>query len=166
MWSRSYGIWIYNYLCNQCLSPQKSRVGTSFLQSVLDTTLCDKVSQWLATGRWFSQGTPVSSTNKTDRHDIAEILLKVALTAIKQTKPKLNSSRKIYVLRKVITNVASIAKPQIQISMKIDTKMYQRKNTTINYNSSLTCRTLSKKILAIIFRPWAFIITCRPLTFQ
>jgi hypothetical protein len=27
-------------------------------------------------------GTPVSSTNKTDRHDIAEILLKVALNTI------------------------------------------------------------------------------------
>ena len=31
---------------------------------------------------WFSLGTPVSSTNKTDRHDIAEILLKVALSTI------------------------------------------------------------------------------------
>jgi hypothetical protein len=30
-------------------------------------------------GRCFSPGTPVSSTNKTDRHDITEILLKVAL---------------------------------------------------------------------------------------
>jgi hypothetical protein len=30
----------------------------------------------------FSLGTPVSSTNKTDRHDITEILLKVALNAI------------------------------------------------------------------------------------
>jgi hypothetical protein len=29
----------------------------------------------------------VSSTNKTDRHDIAEILLKVALNTINQTKP-------------------------------------------------------------------------------
>jgi hypothetical protein len=28
---------------------------------------------------WFSLDTPVSSTNKTDLHDIAEILLKVAL---------------------------------------------------------------------------------------
>jgi hypothetical protein len=28
---------------------------------------------------------PVSSTNKTDRHDITEILLKVALSTIKQT---------------------------------------------------------------------------------
>jgi hypothetical protein len=30
-------------------------------------------------GRWYSPGTSVSSTNKTDHHDIAEILLKVAL---------------------------------------------------------------------------------------
>jgi hypothetical protein len=44
-------------------------------RDVLDTTLCDKVCQWLATGRWFSPGTPVSSTNKIDRHDITEILL-------------------------------------------------------------------------------------------
>ena len=35
-----------------------------------------------ATGRWFSSGTPVSSTNKTDRHDMTEILLKVALSTI------------------------------------------------------------------------------------
>jgi hypothetical protein len=34
------------------------------------TTLCDKVCQWLATGRWFSPDTPVSSTNKTGRHYI------------------------------------------------------------------------------------------------
>jgi hypothetical protein len=51
----------HNYLCNQCLSPLK------LWRGVLDTTLCDKVCQWLATGRWFS---PVSVTNKTDRHDI------------------------------------------------------------------------------------------------
>jgi len=33
----------------------------------------------LAHGRWFSSGTPASSTTKTGRHDIAEILLKVEL---------------------------------------------------------------------------------------
>jgi len=32
----------------------------------------DKVYQWLAHGRWFSPGTPASSTTKTGRHDIAE----------------------------------------------------------------------------------------------
>ena len=46
-------------------------------------TLCDKVCQWHAAGRWFSPGPPVSSTNKTDRNDITEILLKVALNTIK-----------------------------------------------------------------------------------
>jgi hypothetical protein len=34
--------------------------------------LSDKVDQLLAHGWWFSPGTPVSSTTKTDRHDIAE----------------------------------------------------------------------------------------------
>jgi hypothetical protein len=32
-----------------------------------------------AMGRWFYLGTAVSSSNKTDRHDISEILLKVAV---------------------------------------------------------------------------------------
>ena len=40
-----------------------------------------KVGQWLAAGQWFSPGTPVSSINETDCHDITEILLKVALTS-------------------------------------------------------------------------------------
>ena len=33
---------------------------------------------------WLSPGTLVPSTNKTDRHDTTEILLKVALNTIKQ----------------------------------------------------------------------------------
>jgi hypothetical protein len=37
----------------------------------------DEAYQLLAHGRWFSPGTPASSTTKTGRHDIAEILLKV-----------------------------------------------------------------------------------------
>jgi hypothetical protein len=48
------------------------------------STSCGKVYQWLSSmaGRCFSLGTPVSSTNKTDRHDMTEILLKVALNTI------------------------------------------------------------------------------------
>jgi hypothetical protein len=38
----------------------------------------------LSHGRWFSPGTPASFTTKTGRHDIAEILLKVALSTINQ----------------------------------------------------------------------------------
>jgi hypothetical protein len=44
----------------------------------------DQVYQLLAHGRWFSQGTPASSTTKTGHHDIAEILQKVALNTINQ----------------------------------------------------------------------------------
>jgi len=39
----------------------------------------------LQTGLWFSLGTSVSSTNKSDRHDMAELLLKVALNTITLT---------------------------------------------------------------------------------
>ena len=46
----------------------------------------DKDNQLLAHGRWFSPGTPASSTTKTGRHDIAEILLKVALNTKNQIK--------------------------------------------------------------------------------
>ena len=51
-------------------------------RGVLDTTLSDTDCQLLATGRWFSPGTPVSSTNKTNRFDITEILFIMALNTI------------------------------------------------------------------------------------
>ena len=54
-------------------------------QSVLDITVCDKVCQLPAEGRWFSPGTPVSGTNEIDHRDITEILLKVALNTITLT---------------------------------------------------------------------------------
>jgi hypothetical protein len=40
------------------------------------------VSELRQVGAWFSPGIPVSSTNKTDRHDMTEILSKVALNTI------------------------------------------------------------------------------------
>jgi hypothetical protein len=45
-------------------------------------TASDKVYLLLAHGRWFSPDTPASFTTKTGHHDIAEILLKVALNTI------------------------------------------------------------------------------------
>jgi hypothetical protein len=50
----------------------------------------DKVYQLLTHGRWFSLGTPASSTIKTGRHDIAEILLKLALNTNNQIKSNLS----------------------------------------------------------------------------
>jgi hypothetical protein len=82
---RMVGSWMYDYLCNQCLSPLTLWVQILLWRYVLDTTFCDKVCQWLATAQWFSPSTLVSSTNKTNRHDITEILLKVVLNTITLT---------------------------------------------------------------------------------
>ena len=45
---------------------------------VLDTTLCDKVGQILAAGRWSSPVTPVSPTNKT-YNNVSTIILTLTL---------------------------------------------------------------------------------------
>ena len=91
-WSRSYGSWIYVYLCNQCISPLTLLVRIPLRRGVFDTTLCDKVCQWITTCRWFS---PVSATIKTVRHDITEILFKVALRTLNQptTRVKLDCTQ-------------------------------------------------------------------------
>jgi hypothetical protein len=49
-------------------------------------------------------GTPVSSTNKTDRHDITEMLLKMALSTINQTnqsKDSTNEKEGLLLVRKL-----------------------------------------------------------------
>jgi hypothetical protein len=82
--SWSYGSWIYYYIYNQCLSPQKLwvRIPLMAMSTRYVTTLCCKVCRRLSAGRWFSPNTLVSSTNNTGRHDITEILMKVALSTI------------------------------------------------------------------------------------
>jgi hypothetical protein len=75
--SWSYGSWIYNYLAISAYHHKKFE--SRSWRGVLDTALCDKVCLWLAADRWLCPDTPVSSTNKTDSQDIAEIVLKVAL---------------------------------------------------------------------------------------
>ena len=65
------------------------------------TTLCDKVCQRLAAGRWFSPGSLVSSTNKTNRKNITEILLKVAIKL--KTKPT-----NVVIDKNVMTNIKNI----------------------------------------------------------
>ena len=78
----------------------------------------DKAYQLLAHGRWFSPGTPASS--KTGRHDIAEILLKVALntknqiksiilTSISTSAPSTDSADMTSALRRWVTSPARLA---------------------------------------------------------
>jgi len=63
-WSWSYGSWIYDYLCTQCLSLLTLWVRIALKRGELKTKLCDNVYQLLVAVRWFS---PVCSTNKSDR---------------------------------------------------------------------------------------------------
>ena len=74
--------WVHAQLCN--LQKGCTRLAAA----------SDKVYQLLAHDRWFSPGSPNSSTTKTGRHDITEILLKVALNTIKQTSSIVDISYK------------------------------------------------------------------------
>jgi hypothetical protein len=69
------------------------RVRLCELQKGCTRLATDKVYQLLAHGWWFSPGIPASSTTKTGRHDIAEILLKVALNTKNQINHILLSNR-------------------------------------------------------------------------
>jgi hypothetical protein len=93
-WSWAHGSWI---LQPSVQSPLKLWVRTPFMARC-------KVCQWLATVRGFLLDTQVSSTNKTDRHDITEILLKVALNSINPNPPK----RKISISLQTCTEVSII----------------------------------------------------------
>jgi hypothetical protein len=80
----------------------------NYTNSTIPGLFQDGVYQLLVHGRWFSPGTPASSTTKTGRHDIVEILLIVALKHQKSiNKNKINfyriaSSLKVYYSPKLI----------------------------------------------------------------
>ena len=74
-----YGSWIDKYLCNQSLSPLKLRVRIALVMRCtchhfMFVSELRQVGRFLRVLRFPS--------NKTDRHDMTEILLKVALTII------------------------------------------------------------------------------------
>jgi hypothetical protein len=113
-WPWLYGSWIYNYLCNRCLAPPMLWVWHSL--TTRNTILCDKVCQW------FSPGPPISSINKTNRHDITEILLKVALNTIKPNQAILW----LYIVKDIQNNFA-LAVIQINYYFEIKQNKYRNK---------------------------------------
>ena len=84
IWQKVYLLMIllleYNYLCNQCLSP----LLLWFCILLLVRCTWYNIMWWSLSETCcrFSLGTLVSSTNKTNHHDITEILFKVALNTI------------------------------------------------------------------------------------
>ena len=91
----TYVISVYHHWCCEF----ESRSGRSVQHYVI------KFCQWLAKGRWFSPGPPVSSTNKTDRHDITEILLKVTLKTIKQRNNSKNWTHMTWKMSRCMTGL-------------------------------------------------------------
>ena len=130
-----YGHWIYNYLCNQCLSPLILWVWISIRAKC--TTLCDKDCQWLATGWWFS---PVSSTNKADCHDITEILLKVMVNTIKQTNyvPSIHSAfmLNLYMLTDSTLYLIFLMMKQLSIKMYVHWFVVDKLSRTRPWNGT------------------------------
>jgi hypothetical protein len=81
-WYKKYSGILNNYLCNKCLSPLKLWVQ---LPPMVRCTRYNII--WLSlsvTFCGFLPGIPMSSTNKTEWHDITVILLKLALNNIIQ----------------------------------------------------------------------------------
>ena len=70
---------------HKSLSPRRRGFSPGFVNYEKDA-LDLPVYQLIVHGQWFSSGTPACSTTKTRRHDIAEILLKVALCTKNQIK--------------------------------------------------------------------------------
>ena len=89
-------IYLYFLFRVRNIAPLRVRTRLCKLQKRVRSTrnARDKAYQLLAHGRWFSPGIPASSTTKTGCHDIAEILMKVALNTINQIK----SNQSIYQL--------------------------------------------------------------------
>ena len=94
----SWNYWRFSQVANDipctgsCWSPLTLWVRIPLVRGVLNTTLCDKVFQWQV----------VSSTYKTDHHDITEILLKVVFNTIKPNHTIMYKACLIYILFKVI----------------------------------------------------------------
>ena len=70
-------------------------------------------------GRWFSSGPPVSSTDKTDRDDITEILLKVVLNKTNK-QPFIYKAQQRFIFRKHVSrNIIEITKKDFLINNKV-----------------------------------------------
>ena len=82
-WSWPYGSWIFNYLCNQCLSPLTLWVRIPLMTWHTLYNFIKFVCGFLLVLRF-------PPPKKTDRNDITEILLKVVLSTT-----TLNPSNKV-----------------------------------------------------------------------
>ena len=97
-------------LCNQCISPLKLLVRIPLMARCTRYHFMSDLQQVGG----FSPGTPVSSTNKIDRHDRTEILIKVAINTIKPTN-HIFTERHVFIMAVVPSgNRQQLLKPQLK----------------------------------------------------
>jgi hypothetical protein len=99
LWLRFYGSWNYNYLCNPIqdyISKLSVKIVCRYQRCIIRIRKSETDRQYngqkkkqlggglrsLREGRWFSLGTPVSTTYTTYLHDITELLLNVMSNTI------------------------------------------------------------------------------------
>ena len=105
--------WVRAQLCKLQKIPRCTRLAT----------VSDKAYQLLSHGRYFSPVNPVSSTTKTDRHDRAEILLKVALNSKIQIKYMINCNWSV-----ALHNKTTISKPHVNTKRQMKACCFSRGN--------------------------------------
>jgi len=108
----------------------------------------------LTHGRWFSSGTPASSTTKIGRHDIAEILLKVALKHQKSNQVdhyKLKTENKLRSKRFVDMNSQNI-KCLFYVSFTFFVHVALKQK--LDSSSKLTYLTFCKLGICVYFLAW------------
>jgi hypothetical protein len=112
-------------------------------------TVSYKVYQLLSNGWWFSPDTPVSSTTKFGRHDIAEILLKVALnTKHQKIKYILKGKKHKLYGRDSVTSIlrGPTIKPRLCRSLCVNLAFFL---ASVPLQYKLNLRTLSENIKCI-----------------
>jgi hypothetical protein len=129
----------------KCLQPLTLWVRTPFRRGALDTTLWDKVCQW------FSPGTPVSFPRKTARHDIAEILLKEALSTT--TLPPMLQKRK----NKLIKHTKMIKSDAERRIVFFTVSCHDNEDNWGNGNENSACITVLLFSMLLWFHKWMFI---------
>ena len=90
-----------------------------------------KFTSCFAHGRWFPPGTPPSSTTKTGRHDIAEILLKVELSTKYQKNHSIPSIIFSVLQVEFKTNITQFD----MICLVFETKIRQHKYATWQWDN-------------------------------
>ena len=138
------------------------------------------VIQWLATCRWYPL---VSSINKTDRHNITEILLKVALNTkpiienrqFPSPSPRKLLSKKYYTLaEKIYPRCVCGHLFEDSIHFFLDCPLYQHDRTSLfNYFNNIVpisieyilfgCNEISEELNTLLFKSVQKFIrqTCR-----